>query len=282
MQEAKPSRTAMRVAIRRAAHQSLDNPRVLHDPIAVPILGPAAAAQIEPDRDDQTGKAMKGLRAFLVARSRLAEDELARAVERGTEQYVILGAGLDTFAYRNPHPKLRVFEVDYSSTQEWKRQRLEAAGIAIPLLATFAPVDFERQTLAEGLREAGFDANKPTFFSWLGVTMYLTEDAIMTTLEFAGLRPAGGGIVFDYAVPPSSLRMAERIAFEWMARRVAAAGEPFRTFFDPNDLIQRMKRIGFRAVESFAADEINERYFKDRTDGLRVTGSLGRLMKAET
>jgi methyltransferase (TIGR00027 family) len=273
----------MRVAMRRAAHQLFDHPKVLDDPIALPIIGPEAAAKLEAERNRHKSRVARNLRAFLVVRSRFAEDELARAVVRGVRQCVILGAGLDTFAYRNPYEDsaLRVFEVDYPATQEWKRQRLATAGIAIPPSVTYAPVDFERQTLAEGLKLAGFDASKAAFFSWLGVTMYLTEDAVMATFGFIASIPSGGGVAFDYAVPRSSLNWVGRLALDALAFWVAAAGEPFRTFFDPSALAERLQRIGFRGVEDLAAGEINARYFKDRADQLRVTSSLGHLMSAE-
>jgi methyltransferase (TIGR00027 family) len=283
MQEARPSRTAMRVAMRRAMHQLFDDPKVLVDPIALPIIGPEALARLEADRNSHKSRVARNLRAFLVVRSRFAEDALARAIERGVSQYVVLGAGLDTFAYRNPYGDLapRVFEVDYPATQEWKRQKLAAAGIAIPPSVTYAPVDFERQTLAEGLKLAGFDASKAAFFSWLGVTMYLTEEAVMATFGFIASSPAGGGIAFDYAVPRASLNWIGRLALDALSHRVAAAGEPFRTFFEPRALTERLRRIGFRRVEDLDADEINRRYFKDRSDRLRVTSRLGHLMSAE-
>jgi methyltransferase (TIGR00027 family) len=139
------------------------------------------------------------MRLFIAARSRFAEENLATAVARGVRQYVVLGAGLDTFAHRNPFTEqgLRVFEVDYPATQAWKQRRLADAGLISPASLTFAPVDFERQTLADGLAAAGFDAAAPAFFSWLGVAVYLTRTAIRETLAFiAGLR-SGGEVVFD-------------------------------------------------------------------------------------
>src|SRR5262249_39234406 len=136
------------------------------------------------------------LRAFVAARSRYAEDELSLAVERGARQYVILGAGLDTFAYRNPYPEgaLRVFEVDYPATQVWKRARLKEVGIPLPRDLKFAPVDFEKRALSalpDGLREAGYDPNLGSFFSWLGVAPYLTVEGVMTTLRFIASAPKG-------------------------------------------------------------------------------------------
>jgi methyltransferase (TIGR00027 family) len=281
MQTAQPSRTAMRVAIRRAAHQVLDTPRVLDDPLALRIIGAEAAAELNASPGRQQGRVSRAIRAFMAVRSRHAEDALARAIARGVAQYVVLGAGLDTFAYRNPHPALRVFEVDYPATQAWKRERLAAAAIPIPSSVTFAPVDFERQALPEGLARAGFDRRAPAFFSWLGVTMYLTEDAIAPTFEFIASTPRGGGLVFDYAVPRSSLSLVSRIALDVMSLRVAAAGEPFRTFFDPRELCARLAHLGFRAIEDLGADELNARYFQGRADRLRVSGHLGRVVSAE-
>ena len=282
MEEARASHTALRVAMRRAAHQLADEPKVLDDPIALKILGPRAIQRLEGGEGMGHDRLSRGLRAFMAARSRFAEDELARAVGRGVEQYVVLGAGLDTFAYRNPHPpnSLRVFEVDYPATQEWKRRQLEATGIEIPASLTFAPVDFERQTLARGLGDAGFDREKPSFFSWLGVSMYLSDEAIGATLRFAGSLPRGGGIVFDYMVPRESLGFVERMALETLAKRVEAAGEPFRTSFEPKALAEQLKQSGFSSVEDMGSDEINARYFANRADGLRVMGNVGRLAGA--
>jgi methyltransferase (TIGR00027 family) len=284
MQDARPSRTAMRVAMRRAAHQIFDAPpRVLDDPLALPIVGGEAVAKLEMTPALQRGRLARALRAFMAVRSRVAEDALARAVERGVAQYVILGAGLDTFPYRNPYPSsaLRVFEVDHPATQAWKRRRLEAAAIAIPASVTFAPVDFERQTLADGLAAAGFNRRAPAFFSWLGVTMYLSDDAFASTLAYVASTPAGGGLVFDYAVPRKSLGWMSRLALDAIARRVAQAGEPFRTFFDPGALQDRLLNAGFRSLEDLGPDELNARYFKGRPDGLRVSGNLGRIASAE-
>jgi methyltransferase (TIGR00027 family) len=282
MIEARPSRTALRVAMHRAVHQIFDQPRVLDDPIAIGIIGPEAAAQLDIGDSSRQERVARSLRAFMAVRSRYAEDELAAAITRGATQYVILGAGLDTFAYRNPYgdEALRVFEVDYPATQEWKRGQLAAAGIPIPASATYAPVDFERKTLSDGLRAAGFDAKKATFFSWLGVTMYLTEDAVMSTFGFIVSTPHGGGVVFDYAVNRSSLDPAGQKTLDALSARVAAAGEPFRTFFEPSSLAEQLRRLGFNSVEDLTAEEINSRYFKDRADGLSVAGRIGRLMSA--
>jgi methyltransferase (TIGR00027 family) len=272
----------MRVAMRRAAHQMFDSPRVLDDPLALAIVGSEAAAQLTAEARRHTGVVSRSLRAFMAVRSRLAEDELAQAVSRGAVQYVILGAGLDTFAYRSPYPAsaLRVFEVDHPATQAWKQRKLAEAAIAIPPSLTFVPVDFEVDTLAGGLERAQFDPKQPAFFAWLGVTMYLTEGAIASTLDLIKLTAPGGGLVFDYAVPRGSLGFVERLAFDTIATLVASAGEPFRTFFDPQDLRARLSRTGFHSIEDFGRDELNARYFADRKEALRLRGGLGRIVSA--
>jgi methyltransferase (TIGR00027 family) len=282
MYDAKPSRTALRVAIRRAAHQILDKPVVFDDPFAQRIIGADAAARLKAGLGEQSGIASRSLRAFLVARSRFAEDELARAVQDGLRQYVLLGAGLDTFAYRNPHAGtgLRVFEVDHPATQAWKREQLRAADIAIPPGEIFVPVDFEKETLAEGLRRAGFSTGEKALFAWLGVAPYLTEKAFTETLEFIAAMPPGSGVVFDYAVPRKSLSFVERFVFDRISARVAAAGEPFQLFLDPKDLTIRLRRMGFDHLEDLGVGDLNERYFQGRADGLRVRGGLGRVMSA--
>jgi len=282
MIEARPSKTAYLVAMRRAAHQIFDNPKVLDDPLALVILGPGAEQRLRSESrfSNRMGRAV---RAAIAARSRYAEDQLALAVERGTRQYVILGAGLDTFAYRNPFAGrgLRVFEVDFPATQEWKRQRLTSAGISAPDSLTFAPIDFERQTLAHGLRTAGFDTAKPAFFSWLGVTMYLARQTVLSTLRFIASRAPGGGVAFDYMVPRETLNLTGRLVFNALSRRVAHAGEPFMTFFAPDELRSELTSMGFHSIENLDGAETNARYFQDRSDGLRVPGLLGRFASAQ-
>jgi methyltransferase (TIGR00027 family) len=279
MLEGKFSKTARRVAIRRAAHQFLDEPRVLDDPLALPIIGAEAERELRsnPKEDHAFSRAF---RAFMVARSRFAEDELARAVTNGVTQYVVLGAGLDTFAYRNPHAGLRVFEVDHPDTQAWKREQLREAGIPIPASLTFVPIDFERQSLAEGLRECEFDTGAAAFFSWLGVTPYLTREACMSTLSFIAKMRASSGVVFDFAIDRSLLNAGQRQALDALSERVARYGEPFQLFFDPAKLQQDLEALGFHRTEFLQSKELNDRYFKDRKDGLLVRGSLGHLMGA--
>jgi methyltransferase (TIGR00027 family) len=282
MEEANPSRTALRVALRRAAHQLYDaRPLVLDDPFAVPILGPCAEElQSTPGRSPQFKPRpfSVGLRAFVVARSRYAEDLLALAVERGVTQYVLLGAGLDTFAHRNPMPTLRVFEVDHPATRQWKRALLRAGGLETPANLAYASVDFERGSLAKGLEAAGFDFAAPSFFAWLGVVPYLTLDAFRATIGFIAARPRGSGVVFDYAQPRAALPPEEQLAHDSLASRVQLAGEPFQLFLTQAEAAAELG--GFSEIEDLGSAEINARYFSGRSDQLRVLGSGGRIAAA--
>jgi methyltransferase (TIGR00027 family) len=281
MIESRPSRTAERVALRRAAHQLLDDPRVHDDPLALAILGGAEAAALRADpRRFEDGPVARPLRAFLAVRSRLAEDTLAHAVAAGVRQYVVLGAGLDTFAYRNPYPNLRVFEVDHPATQAWKRQRLADAHITVPEAATFVPVDFATEPLAQALHAAGLRSEEPSFFSWLGVTPYLEPANVLATLEaIAPFAANGGGVVFDYNTSPAALPPTRRAAFEALAARVAAAGEPFRGFFEPETLVTALRAMGFHGVRDLSPDELNATFLSNREDGLQV-GSVGHILTA--
>ena len=277
MRENTPSKTAYRVALRRAAHQVLDHPLVFEDPVALPILGANAEELVRGTRETSTSRHM---RAFMAVRSRFAEDELAAAIRSGATQYVILGAGLDTYGYRNS-AGVRVFEVDFPATQEWKRGLLAEAGIPVPESLTFVPADFEHQTLRDALARTIFDPRAMTFFSWLGVTPYLTLEAMTATLGVVAAMPPGSGVAFDYAVERSALKWMERLALDALAARVAAAGEPFRLFFTPEELARTLRRIGFTSLEDLDRHEINRRYFQNRTDGLTIAGGLGRLMSAK-
>ena len=277
MEIGKASKTALRVAIRRAAHQLVDVPPVLDDPIAMRLVGLGYRGKMG-RASHQVGR---DFRAFMAARSRYVEDQLAEAVQEGVSQYVILGAGLDTFAYRNPFPSLRVFEVDFPATQEWKREMLTEAGIALPKSLVFVPLDFEHKALAEGLAEAGFDAGSMAFFGWLGVVPYLTMDAFRATLEAVAQMPAGSAISFDYALAPEALSPLGRKASEALAARVAAAGEPFQLFFTPEKMEREVRRTGFARLEQVDAERLNELYFQNRTDGLKLSAlGLGRLVTA--
>jgi methyltransferase (TIGR00027 family) len=251
---------------------------VLDDPIAVPILGSGYAEELgrTPRRPDRPFSV--GLRAFLVARSRYAEDNLARSVANGVTQYVLLGAGLDTFAHRNPYPGLHVFEVDHPATQQWKRELLQTGGLADPTNLTYTAVDFERESLPERLQATGFNTSAPAFFAWLGVVPYLTLAAFRSTISFIGSRPSGTGVVLDYAQPRSALPFLEQLAHDSLASRVQLAGEPFQLFFTPREMAAELSF--FRVLEDFGADEINARYFVDRSDSLKLVGRAARLLSA--
>ena len=277
-----PSRSAMKVAVLRAVHRLLDEPVIFDDPIAMRILGAKMSATISDDPFQFNDPLSRGLRATLVVRSRFAEEELAKAVQAGVKQYVVLGAGLDTFAFRNPHAAegLHVYEVDHASTQDWKKELLQEAGIPIPKTMTFVAIDFEKKTLAEGLREAGFRADQPAYFSWLGVTLYLTQEVIFETLRFVASLPKGSAITFDYGLQRSLLGPRDRMISEHLGQRVAAQGEPWISFFDPISLKEKVREIGYDGIEDLGPDDLNPRYFAERKDGLKTGGGI-RLMCAK-
>jgi O-methyltransferase involved in polyketide biosynthesis len=257
MIEAQPSKTALRVALRRAAHQLHDaKPLVFEDPLAVRILGPAARELRAPDAASKPYSA--AIRAFMVARARLAEDVLADGVhQHDVRQYLVLGAGLDTFAYRNPYAGVRVFEVDH-------------------------PVDFERQSLQQELAAAGFDFSLPTVTAWLGVTPYLTSAAFRATASLLGSFAAGSSVVFDYSQPREALAPNEQLMLDSLAARVAQAGEPFQLFFRPQELRTELKLAGLDVVEDLDGPAITLRYFQGRKDGLKLRGSGGRICWAQS
>ena len=284
MKKGESSHTAERVAERRAAHQLLDVPLVFEDPIAFAVLRPGVADSIR--RDPQSyNRSVVGryLRAFLVVRSRVAEDSLAAAIAGGVRQYVVLGAGLDTSALRNPYAsdELRVFEVDHPDTQRTKRSRISTAGIPVPDNLTFVAADLAAVPLGPALHAAGFDEARPSFFSWLGVVPYLEPGDIRTVWGYVGSMSGGTTIVFDYAVTPSSMSIPSRLVIGMMARRVAAIGEPWKSYFDPSTISDELHQFGFSSVEILGGDELNRRYFAGRTDGLRV-GQGGGIVIAST
>lgn len=267
MQTGKASRTALRVAIRRAAHQLTDQPPVLDDPIAVQLIGP----EFVRDMERAAHRVARDFRAYLAARARYAEDRLREAVRAGVEQYVILGAGLDTFAHRNPWPKLQVYEVDFPATQEWKRALLRERGIAEPTNLTYVPLDFEHATLADGLAVAGFNAARPAFFGWLGVAPYLTLDAFRSTLSYIAGLPSGSGVSFDYVFAPETLSPARRAIFDRLQKRLIEAGEPLKLFFHADALAEEVRQAGFVCCDQADTERLNDIYFRDREDGLRLS-----------
>jgi methyltransferase (TIGR00027 family) len=281
VRQGEPSRSALGVASLRAVHQLLDEPLVLHDPIALPLLGAAPEAALRNDPFALNDPMSRGLRAALVARSRFVEDELGRCVAAGVRQYVVVGAGLDTFAYRNPYREegLRVFEVDHPGTQHWKRRLLAEAGIGVPESLAFVPADFERDDLGRALRQAGFRADEAACVGWMGVTMYLTAEAVAATLRTVAGFAVGSRLCFDYRVPATLLDPVERAIGEVLEQRLAAMGEPWLSAFDPAALQRQLLELGFATAESATPEDLNARYFARRKDGLR-TGRAVRLMCA--
>ncbi|MBJ8343867.1 SAM-dependent methyltransferase [Antrihabitans sp. YC2-6] len=266
-----PSRTALATAYARAYHQIADRPRILTDPLAARLLGVTVAELTELGRpaEDRPGSNVgEGIlrlgvsdrprRLFFAARARFAEDRVAAAVAAGMRQAVLLGAGLDTFAYRNSHPDLHVFEVDHPATQAWKHQRLAASGIDLPERLTFVPVDFETDTLATRLEAAGFSRTDPAVFVWLGVVFYLTPDAASTTLEYVAGQSEGVEVIFDYLQPGDT--EADRAQMRTRANRAAAVGEPWFSYFTPDDIAAQLRALGFTDVEDHSAADLVAEY----------------------
>ncbi|HXT05556.1 MAG TPA: SAM-dependent methyltransferase [Roseiarcus sp.] len=255
MIEGQFSRTALSAAGYRAAHQIADGASIFVDPLAGAVLGDDLPALMEHSGDP----ALKPLRAFVALRSRIAEGVACKAIAEGARQIVVLGAGLDTFACRvAPIEGLAVYEVDHPATQAEKRRRLAHAGVVAPAHLRFAPCDFERQGLAEALAAAGFERSARAAFLWLGVTPYLTPEAVATTLRFVAGVGGGVDVVFDYANPPASIDSAgHRLFHERMAERVAALGETFRSYFDTADLACRLEDMGFTGVVDLGPREIS-------------------------
>jgi len=268
----------MGAAAHRAAHQVLERGFVFADPLALRILGDAAAATVRDARNDPSKRV---LRMFIAARSRFAEDALAETVARGVRQLVVLGAGLDTYAYRGAHrDRLRVFEVDHPATQAWKLERLASAAIPLPGTLAFVPVDFERESLPDGLAAAGFDPAQQTFFTWLGVVPYLASQAVIATLRFVAGIPGGAHIVFDYSNPPVSISANGRAVHDSLASRVAAAGESFLSYFETDSLHARLSTIGFREIEDLGAAQMAARFLPGR--GVTAAGHGGHVLRAST
>ena len=251
MKPDEPSRTALMIARQRAAHQVLDHGSILYDPFAMKILR-------EDEKDvlkfaNEHPLASIG-RLFTTARSRIAEDALSRAVERGVRQIVILGAGLDTFALRNPHGGLKIYEVDHPATQAWKLERL-----AFPPWLILVPVDFERDDVGEKLVAAGFQQNSPAFFTWLGVVPYLTQGAIARTLDYMSSVP-NAEVVFDYMEPPEAFSEELRQMEKARAEQLEKIGERSASRFEPAGIAAILRSHGFCAIEDINFQEIASRF----------------------
>jgi methyltransferase (TIGR00027 family) len=258
MKPNEPSRTALMIAGQRAAHQLLDHGAILSDPFAIQIL-----------REDERNVLQFASahpfasigRLFTAARSRIAEDALSAAVERGVRQIVILGAGLDTFALRNPHGArpIRIYEVDHPATQAWKRQRLVEAQLAVPPGVVFVPVDFESDDLGKALGGAGFQQHSPAFFTWLGVVPYLTQDAVGSTLDYVA-SIQNSEVVFDYMEPPEAFSEEMRGFITKRTEQLEKMNERSTGRFEPASIAAILRSHGFSDIEDIDFQEIKSRF----------------------
>jgi methyltransferase (TIGR00027 family) len=265
------SQTARTAAAARAAHLIVDQPPVIFsDTLAVPLLGAEADEYVDYHRAHGSHVVLAGARGQVVCRSRLAEDSLAAAIKRGVRQYVILGAGLDSFAYRSAlSPSVTVFEVDHAATQAWKRHQLAAAGITVPENVTFVAADFETGTLAADLIRSGLDSAEPAFVSWLGVTMYLTAEAIGRTFAELSLLAPGSEVVADYMLPAEMRDDAGNTYVELVGPSTAERGEPWLTFLSPADMSRLLARNGLRPLRHVAQRDVGDEATWHRSDSLR-------------
>ena len=256
-----PSKTALAVLGNRVIHQLLDdNPKILDDTVSVQLMGPL---KLKMTREIARMPAHKNLRTHVVLRSRFTEDRLAEAVRRGVDQYVILGAGYDSFAYRQPHwaRSLRIFEVDQRPTQRDKQRRLSAAGVIIPDNLKFVEIDFEHLSLEDGLRTSGLDFSRPTFFSCLGVLVYLTQEANDAVFRLVASFPSGSEIAFTFS---SSTTIRTQFS-EW----AASMGEPWLSRVDGAALRVSLPELGFSELFLLGPDEARGLYLDaPRDDGL--------------
>ena len=268
MQMGQPSRTALGAAALRAAHQVLDGAAIFTDPLALRVLGCDAEAMLH----DASDVSRQRLRWFIANRPGLPRMPWRARCGTAFVSWWCWAPASTPMHYRTPpSDHLRIFEVDHPTTQAWKRTRLAGAAIALPPTLRFVPVDFERETLADGLSAAGFDPAQQTFFTWLGVVPYLTEQAVLATLGFIAGLPGGAHVVLDYVNPTASIvEEGRRAAHEALTAQVAALGETFQCHFDTEQLGARLAKLGFRDVEDLGPGQIAERFFPGR-----VTSSGG-------
>ena len=269
MPSPEPSRTAMITAVSRGQHRMADTrPWIMDDPYALSLVGPAWTTIQDTLSTALREPALRQMRAGTVARSRYAEDRLFHG---DFSQLVILGAGLDSFAWRRPDAlgSLRVFEVDHPATQAWKLERAEALALPVATNHVFAPVELDRETLRVGLSNAGFDWSEPTFFSWLGVTQYLAMEAIRSTLRVVASCPPGSEIVFTYVVTPPFLDGLGLEFIEAISQMADGCGQPRQTRLSPPDARALVEReSGLTVSEHLGRDELHKRYFANRQDDL--------------
>lgn len=278
-QSVAPESTAVRVALWRALHVQVDSPpHVITDEIGLKLVAPDGSWRNRPDMDPNGTRLF---RASIVARARFLDDLVTEQAARGIQQYVILGAGLDTFAQRRPEValKLRIFELDQPVPQAWKRQRLVQLGYGIPEWLRFVPVDFEAGDVWwNRLLSAGFDANAPAVIASTGVSMYLTKEATAATLrQIARFAPVST-LAMTFILPIELADPEERAAFEAAKRGAQASGTPFLSFFAPEEMLAMAHEAGFREARHVSAEDLAQRYFAERSDKLHPGHSENMLL----
>jgi methyltransferase (TIGR00027 family) len=278
----KPDDTAVRVALWRALHVAVDPPpHVFEDEVGLKLAAPDDGWRARPDMSPFT----RPFRASIVARARFIEDLVAERAAAGVGQYVILGAGLDTFAQRRPElaSRLLVFEIDRPGAQAWKRKRLVELGFGIPSYLRFVPVDFEAgDAWWERLTASGFDFRRPAVVASTGVSMYLTRDAIAATLSQVAALAPGSTLAMSFMLPIELADPEVRPAIERAAAGARANGTPFISFFSPPEMLTLAVHAGFVEVQHVAAAALAERYFAGREDGLRPPNNSEELLVAST
>ncbi len=266
--KAEPDNTAVRTALWRAMHVQIDSsPHIIEDEIGFKLVAPADGWRKRPDMD---ANFTKRLRASMVARARFVEDLIIEENKRGIDQYVILGAGLDTFAQRRQDvaSTLQVFEIDQPDTQTWKQQRLVELGYGVPSWLHFVSVDFEISSWWEQLLDAGFDTSKSAVVACTGVSLYLTKDAIFTTLRQIATLAPGSKLAMAFYLPLNLLEEEDKFLQQIAEKGAQAAGTPFISFYTPNEILTVAREAGFATIETISASDLAKRYFVGRTDNI--------------
>lgn len=264
--KAEPDNTAVRTALWRALHVEIDDkPHVIEDEIGLQLIAPPTGWQERPDM-----KFTKRIRASIVARARFIEDLILEQSAQGITQYVILGAGLDTFAQRNPEvaSKLHIFEIDQQNTLLWKQQRLKELGFGLPQNLHFVPVNFETSSWFEELLKGGFDANKPTVIVCTGVTLYLTKEAITETLTQMATFAVGSTLAITFYLPLDLIDDEDKPLMEMSIKGANASGTPMISFFSVDEVVGMAQKAGFKEIKTTSTKDMEQLYFAGRTDDL--------------